>query len=207
MKQLPVGLSAALLTAVLLVGCSPNPPPQSPGSGDPSSGQPAFEVTERFSLDTGIKDSEGKPEGTLGIAISADGKLALAIANGKSGNVQVWDLEHRKKLYEHDSENGSMLPVAISPDGKLGAYSAQESSSIALIELTSGKQLRRLRKKGDEPLYAFTTGLAFSAKGRTSGRGLRQGDHRLGPGHWGRAFRLDGNGEGVGLVRFLRRRE
>jgi WD40 repeat protein len=123
------------------------------------------DFTELFSVESGFKNSEGKSTGATGIAISGDGKTAIVMASIDKGNVQVWDLENRKKLYQFDNKSGSMLPVAISPDGKLGAYATQQSPSIAIIDLTSGKELRQLRKKGNIPLYFFTTGLAFSPAG------------------------------------------
>src|SRR5262249_17815649 len=123
---------------------------QQGGSERTPSNQGSLLPTERFSLDTGIKKDDGKPVGTTGIAVSPDGKLVLAMASvsqRNAGNVQVWDLENRKKLYQYDNPIGSMLPVAISPDGKLGAYASQFPAQIVLIDLTNGKEVRQLRKK------------------------------------------------------------
>jgi WD40 repeat protein len=173
MKLTTVAFPAALVAATFLLGCSPRP--SAPGAATPtglgpkgegpSSALPSIDAKERFSLDTGVKGHDGKPEGMTGIAVSADGKVALAMGTARAGNVQVWDLENRKKLYQYDSDCGSVLPVAISPDSKLGAYFSQQLDSIVLIDLSNGKEVRRLRKKGDVPLSFFTTGLAFSPKG------------------------------------------
>ena len=157
--------AAAFLAAALFVGCSKTPPTPAPGNQGPGSEKPiSWDMKERFNLDTGLTH-DGKPIGMLTIAVSADGKLVLGVALGKKDNVQVWDLENRKKLYQYDTEVGVVLPVAISPDRKSGAYVTGGQSRVVLIDLTNGKPLRQLRKKDGFALGSFTTGLAFSPKG------------------------------------------
>jgi WD40 repeat protein len=157
--------AALLLAATFLVGCIAKPSSPVPATAEAALGLGSFEVKERFKLDTGIRNDDGKPTGTTGIAVSADGRVALVMGTAKTGNVQVWDLEIRKKLYQYDNPVGSVLPVAISPDGKLGAFPTQTNPCIVLIDLTNGKEVRRLRKKRGGPLSFFMHGLAFTPKG------------------------------------------
>jgi hypothetical protein len=179
-KVLAIGGAAALLLVGIGLGLyfwlrtpttdkGPGPGRTAQQSGEgPSSGQGSVPATERFSLDTGIKKDDGKPTGTTGISVSPDGKLALAMASvnqASAGNVQVWDLENRKKLYQYDNPIGSVLPVAISPDSKLGAYATQFPARIVLLDLTNGKEVRQLRKKDNTELNLYTLGLSFSPKG------------------------------------------
>src|SRR5438067_1840888 len=110
MRRIPAAFSAPLAAAVVWAGCAPKPPAPESGAGAPPAGRVAYDVTERFSLDTGIRDTDGKPVGFSGIAVAPDGKRAVLYASAKAGNVQVWDLEHRKKLAQYDSPSGSMLP-------------------------------------------------------------------------------------------------
>jgi WD40 repeat protein len=155
-------LSVALVSAVFWAGCAPKAPPTGAGGEAPPAAEVAYDVKERFSQDTGIKDTDGKPVGFSGIAISPDGKRAVLYAAAKAGNVQVWDLEHRKKLAQYDSPSGSMLPVAVSPDGKLAAYPSQVQGAVVLLDLADGKELRRLAKR---PLGYYVPGLVFSPGG------------------------------------------
>jgi WD40 repeat protein len=154
-----------VLSAGFVAGCSTKPSTSEPGSESRSATSAAFpyEAKERFSFDTGIKDREGKPATATGIAISADGKLALVVGQGgQAGNVQVWDLDSRKKLYQYDDPGEYTLPAALSPDRKFGAYVTQTNHEIALLDLSNGKQVRHLRKKNDGSLDYTCTGLSFA---------------------------------------------
>jgi WD40 repeat protein len=171
MRRTNVLMLLALIIVGALLGCSgtPRTPELAGATGSEAKGtegasKDGAEIKELFALDTGFND-EGKPKGATGIAVSGDGKIALVMATLKAANVQVWDLEKRKKLYQYDNQSGSKLPVAISPDGKVGAYATQNRLSIVLIDLDSGKELRQLRKKGGVPLNFFTLGLSFAPAG------------------------------------------
>jgi WD40 repeat protein len=152
----------------LLAGCSRNTSPPQPTGGapptsaerpigggeQPTGGGPKV-VQPRTSIDSGI---EG---GATAVAITNDGKLAITQGYGKTKNVQIWDVQKQQKLHEFDNESGSVLPVAMSPDGKTAAYATY--SFISLREVGSGKELHQLRPK--EHVLGFPTSLEFSPAG------------------------------------------
>jgi len=141
----------ATLATILLSGCGGSTSPPEGANGVPKAIRP------RFSLDTGTE------RGFTALAVSPDGRIAIGQATGSKQNVQVWDLEKKVRLHAHDSESGSVLPVAISPDGKTAAYARQSPLCIPLIDVASGKELRRLNKKNGG--LGFMQGLNFSTTG------------------------------------------
>jgi len=168
MKVIPAAHTLFALGVFVFVGCASKPATQPETETPPETkGKKAWEATERFSFDTGIRGLLGTPAGATGLAVSSDGKFVLAMATGKVGNVQVWDLSKRSKLHQYDRPNGYALPVAISPDNRVGAYPAGDGeSSIVLLDLASGQELRRLQKKGEARLKnTLTYGLSFSSSG------------------------------------------
>jgi WD40 repeat protein len=112
-----------------------------------------------------------KKEGPTALAVSADGKLLLAMGSlgenspPKAGDVQLWDLDKQQRLHVWDNPSGAILPVAISPDRKVAAYySYARWPRIVLVDSVNGKELRTLETK-KERLDSLGFGLGFSPKG------------------------------------------
>ncbi|HYT91215.1 MAG TPA: hypothetical protein VEL76_21050 [Gemmataceae bacterium] len=137
------------------------------GSGTGPNPQGPASVKSLFTLDTGMMDVWGKKKiGPTSMALSPDGKLLLAMGLTKTGNVQVWDLDKQQKLHQFDDQSGTTrLPVAISPDGKTGAYfRLRKGGKIVLIDLLSGKEVRTIQDK-KRRLDSSLTGMQFSPGG------------------------------------------
>jgi WD40 repeat protein len=188
-KSKNVLMATAWLNVGLLVGCAEKPATQQSELRKPEKAKPqrtaaaggpertetpakgsvplikSVTLKERFSLDTGVKREDKTPVGPTGTAISSDGKLALVMATEFAGNVQVWDLDKKAKMFQYDNRIGTALPVAISPNGKIGAYAAWHPAGIAVVDLATGKPIKRLQKKGDIPLGGLMVGLTFSPSG------------------------------------------
>jgi hypothetical protein len=142
-------LLVGALSIPALVGCSGNSSP------DQATGGSAKAVQPRTSIDCAI---EG---GTTAVAVSNDGKVVITQGYGKAKNVQIWDVKKQQKLHEFDNTSGSVLPVAIAPDGKTCAYTTYHA--VSLREVGTGKELRQLRPK--ERALGFPKGLTFSSGG------------------------------------------
>jgi DNA-binding beta-propeller fold protein YncE len=100
--------------------------------------------------------------GATAVSASADGKLVIVQGYGNKGNVQIWDVQKQQRLHAFDNQSGSVLPVAIAPDGKTAAYS--EYGSIVVVDVGSGKVLRALGPPPNQP-FGFNRGLQFSPDG------------------------------------------
>lgn len=131
-----------LMVLVSLAGCG--------GGGTAPAPHPEPQIIKpQFSFDPGLLDRLNR------LAISPDGKLLLY-------GVQVWNLETKEKLFTLDHHNAATRPAAISPDGKVAAYSLLYS--VPLIDLATGKELRTFREK-EPPFGGFLNDLYFSPKG------------------------------------------
>lgn len=137
--------------AVFSVGCG------SKSSSNETGGDTPKTIEAGISIECDIKG------GASAVAISDDGSLAIAHGYGESKNVQIWDVRQQKKRQEFDNPSGSVLPAALSPDGKLAAYSTT-FGAVMVHEVATGKPLPRLLSK-DGPL-GFSRGLRFSADGQ-----------------------------------------
>src|SRR5262249_30874677 len=134
----------------------------------PGKDGPDASVQPRFSLDTGMMDVWGtKKTGPTAMAVSPDGKYLLAMGLAKTGNVQVWDLDKQQKVHQLDDESGTtILPVAIAPDSRTGAYFRLRKGGrpgIVLIDLPSGKEVRVIEDK-QRRLDSAVRGMAFSPR-------------------------------------------
>jgi WD40 repeat protein len=172
MKYPPRVLRLVALVPLLgLLGCGSRdgsaPNPQGPGGPGGPKGPGA--VKPLFSLDTGLMDYwRKKKSGPTSMAVSPDGKFLLTMAMAPTGNVQVWDLDKQQRLYQLDDDSGTTrLPVAISPDGKMGAYMRlrkNDKPGVVLIDLPSGKEVRFIDGK-KRRLHSAVNSLRFSPKG------------------------------------------
>src|SRR5262245_1251634 len=101
------------LASLTLPACAPlgtgtrTTPPGQGGSTEPS-----------FILDIGMTDHWGKKkDGALTLAPSPDGKYLLAMSHSQANNLQVWDLQQKKRLHQATADCGTMAVLAAtSPD-------------------------------------------------------------------------------------------
>jgi WD40 repeat protein len=125
-------------------------------------------VGPRFSLDTGLEN------GVSSVSVSPDGKYAVAQGSGRKGNLQIWDLEGKKKLQALDNLNGGWSDVKVSPDGRSFAHGAG-NDQVMLRDLPSGG-LRKDLNLFDPNQDLTVPHLAYAPKGDllivTSGRRL-----------------------------------
>jgi WD40 repeat protein len=150
--------AACLVGAALSAGLPVGPRPGAAGevrSGP--TGKPKV-LGPQATLETGMKD------GTLSVAVSADGKYVAAHGTDKKGGVQVWDVPQRRRLHAFDSAAISPGQIALSPDGKVLAYADYDLYAIVLRQVGSGKELRRLRPKG-RGIFYFGLCMTFSPAG------------------------------------------
>lgn len=160
LRRHSIGRSIAFLLA-LLCACGRENPQQSGKKVDSekkdvnATSQP---LNASFSLQHGLE------KGHCGLAVSNDGKVLVALAPGKSKNVQIWDLDKKQRRHEFNDDLGSILPVAISPDGKTAAIPSQGNRCIKLIDVSTGKMDRELRHKS-RVLSTFPRGPYFSPQG------------------------------------------
>jgi WD40 repeat protein len=139
---------------------APTGTPSGPSPNRSSGGDQRPEVKgppARHTLDTGLE------RGLMGLSISDDGKIVLGQASGAKGNVQIWDLAKKERRFAIDNNCTFVLPTALSPDGKTAAFSTQ-NSSIRLVDVDTGKDLRQLVKKTGYAV-AYMHGIFFSPKG------------------------------------------
>lgn len=97
-------------------------------------------------------------------AFSMDGKLLAAVSGD---DVHVWNVDSGKKLRTIRKLTGTPKAIAFSPDGRLVAVATVNSrwpvadSDITLRELSTGKEVNKLRGKND-----FILCLRFVLEGR-----------------------------------------
>jgi WD40 repeat protein len=172
-----------LLAALILGagGCRRQRGPAAPtdGGANPPAGDGApVIVSPHRSIPCDIKG------GTTAVDVSSDGSLVIVQGNGDEKNVQIWDVGSQKMLHAFDNRSGSVLPVAMAPDGKTAAYGTY--SHIVQVDVQSGKELRRLTDK--EGPFGFPRGLCYSPAGDlivvASGRKILAWDSATGEQRW-----------------------
>ncbi len=149
-------LSATVLAATVFTGCTGKPSAASSDGSSPSQQSGSKEISPRASIGTGTAPVP------IQLALSPDGKLLIGGASDNSQNVQFWDLEKQQLVRTIDTHTGSLMPVAMSPDGKSVAYVA--GGEVVLVEADSGKEIRRLKRK-EGGLGLLQTGLHISRAG------------------------------------------
>jgi len=100
------------------------------------------------------------------VAVTADGRLALAAARGE---VKVWDLTTGQELRTLRGHSEWVNSVAVSADGRL-ALSGSRDGKVKVWDLTSGQELRPLAGHAGE-----VNSVAVSADGRLALSGSRDG--------------------------------
>ena len=76
-------------------------------------------------------------------ALSPDGKTLVSGGAGKDHMARSWDFATGKQLQQIDAR-GSAQSVVVFPDGRRSA-AASADKTIAIWDILSGKELRRLR--------------------------------------------------------------
>ncbi len=94
------------------------------------------------------------------LALSNDGKFALAAGQPNDKTVHVWDFEQGEERTRLAGHSGSISWVAFSPDGKTCASSADDGT-LRLWNLADGKERRQVRLE-----VAWVRRFEFSEDGR-----------------------------------------
>ncbi len=118
-----------------------------------------------------LTSPEGKLLGRLpgrsmrihGLAFTPDGKTLVAAGGdpARGGEVQIWDVAARKQRASIANGPDTFFGGALSPDGKLVAAGGGSDKSVRLIDVESGKEIRRLDHHED---WVFQT--AFGVDGK-----------------------------------------
>src|SRR5205823_6516315 len=95
------------------------------------------------------------------LVFSPDGKVLASTGFGEM-HVCLWDVASGRLLTPADGHRGSVLGLAVSPDGSRLA-SAGADAHVRVWDLASGKQVARLTT---DPLLACSR-VAFSPDGKT----------------------------------------
>ena len=160
-------LLPALVLTFLAFGCggratpdspTPQPAPSGVNAGGPKGAAVAV-LKPRSSLDTGLEQA------IVSLAVSADGKVLVTQATGKGKTVQLWDLEKKQLLHAFENPSPAVLPVVLSRDGKTAVYVSPDTVSVRFIDVASGKESPRLKRKEGGLNFFNLTGLALSPKG------------------------------------------
>jgi WD40 repeat protein len=125
---------------------------------------------------------EDQPDAVTAVALSADGRLALAGCgqsviqpdNGRfvqSGAIHLWELTTSRRLRIFEGHRGAVTSVCLSFDGRY-ALSGSTDATVKLWEIASGQCLRTFAGHGDA-----VTSVSFSADGRFALSG--SADHTL----------------------------
>ena len=114
---------------------------------------------------------EDEPEAITAVALSADGRFALAGCgqaviqrdNGRfvqSGVIHLWDLATARRLRTFEGHSGAVTSVCLSFDGRY-LLSGSTDATVKLWEIASGQCLRTFAGHGDA-----VTSVSLSADGR-----------------------------------------
>src|SRR5579883_481944 len=106
------------------------------------------------------------PTTIMNLAVSNDGKLAVAHSGGRvDAVVRIYDLTTGKAVLTHEPELGSgfVEAVALSPDSKTLAI--KRNFSVYLHDVVTGKEIARIQYASANP-YSTTDVLSFSPDGR-----------------------------------------
>jgi RNA polymerase sigma factor (sigma-70 family) len=107
-----------------------------------------------------------------GVSFSADGKrLATCGEEGSGGSsVRVWEVPSGRELRTiRPPDKGTVERVALSPDGKLVAWSQRDGDGVVVADVVTGRvldRLHRLNHKGPAPAFAFSADGKTLATGR-----------------------------------------
>ena len=93
------------------------------------------------------------------ISFSKDGKFLAAGTD--MGQLQIWDVRHRKKLHSLDLGGGDVSQSAFSPDGRFVAVGTYWTGTVWLVDVRTGKLVDQ-QKVSDLGCGA----VAFSPDGR-----------------------------------------
>jgi len=104
---------------------------------------------------------------SVGLALSADGKVVLSAAMFQDGNQQSchlrrWDVESGKELAPTTGPATGFQSLAFSPDGKIAAWGCNDGS-ISSWDLATNKELRKFGGAADG---GYPTTLSFSPDAR-----------------------------------------
>lgn len=92
------------------------------------------------------------------VTFSPDGKLLLV---GEEGRAHLWEVATGREKQQFKAD-GPVSSVAFSNDGRLMAIALQSTDTALVIDLASGREVRRI----GEGLF-YTTSVAFSPDGKT----------------------------------------
>jgi WD40 repeat protein len=126
-----------------------------------------------------LRQCEGDDDGNVEcLAFSPDGKT-VAASRGDSHALSFWDVASGKKRLDFAGHLGTILEIAVSPDGTLLASAAWEKNhtcrnAIRLWNPATGKEVGTL---GTD--LGYVGGLAFSPDGRLLAAGNEDGTIRI----------------------------
>ena len=115
----------------------------------------------------GLRKFDGSSLGFSSVAVSTNGKFALA-ANGRR-SLTLWDLTTGHDIRNIEEDALIITSVAISPDGKF-ALTGSFDKAIRLWDLATGSEVRKFEGHGD-----IVTSVAFSPDGKTALSGSGDG--------------------------------
>lgn len=97
------------------------------------------------------------------LAFTPDGSRLVAAggAPAQTGEVQIWDVPNRKLLHTLPASNDTLFGASLSPDGKLAAVAGGADKSLRVIEVDTGKEIRRIDHHED---WVFATVFGVDGK-------------------------------------------
>lgn len=108
----------------------------------------------------------GHPKEVLSVAISPDGKFALA--GSKENILKLWDIRTGREIRTFKGHNGAVMSVAFSPDGKY-ALSGSFDSTMRLWDINTGSEIRSItvqQRMGSVKMPSPLKSVAFSPDGK-----------------------------------------
>ena len=110
------------------------------------------------SSDSELSIQSGHSNIVKGVALSADGRLAISASGDKT--LKVWDVSKGRELCTLKGHNDSVYGVALSADGML-AISASLDKTLKVWDVATGRELYTLQGHSDK-----VHGVALTADGR-----------------------------------------